>query len=69
MSRANRHSDSVIDPNRGTAAFKHDPTMDPTILLYLFISFNFNSMSSHSSNERSASLISMLSLSGTFNEK
>lgn len=52
MSRDTRQADSFCEATSGDAAFKHDPTRDPTILLYLFISLNLNNNSSQYSKWR-----------------
>ena len=46
MSRATRHAVSFIEERSGMAADKQEPARDPTILLYLLISFSLQSKSS-----------------------
>jgi hypothetical protein len=52
MSRAKRHAASLVDERSGVEAYKQDPTRDPTILLYLLISFSLQTKSSQYSKLR-----------------
>lgn len=52
MSRANKQADSFCEEMIGVAAFKHESTRDPTILLWLFISLSLNISSSQYSMRR-----------------
>jgi hypothetical protein len=45
-SRATRQAVSLAEERSGVAADKQEPASDPTILLYLLISFNLQSKSS-----------------------
>lgn len=45
-SRATRQAVSLVEERSGVAADKQEPASDPTILLYLLISFNLQSKSS-----------------------
>ena len=45
-SRATRQAVSLVEERSGVEADKQEPVSDPTILLYLFISFNLQSKSS-----------------------
>jgi len=46
ISRATRHAVSLVEERSGIAADKQEPARDPTILLYLLISFSLQSKSS-----------------------
>jgi len=47
--RATKHSSCFIEASSGIAAVKHEPAIDPTVLLYLLESFNLKSKFSHCS--------------------
>lgn len=50
MSRATRQAASFVEDRSGVEATTQEPTRDPTILLYLLISFSLQSRSSQYSN-------------------
>lgn len=47
MSRAIKHAAWFSEVSSGVAAIKHEPAIDPTVLLYLLESFKLNKILSH----------------------